>query len=377
MDSKNCSCMVMNWRKFALILRQHIKIRPQLSLVAISLLSIPGTLQQPAQGALSPLQTVRHPLRCPTCLAKRDDKISENYQKAGDYSQKQGGDVLMILRGDRIVYEAYSPGMSASTPHILTSGTKSFLGPLAIAAAQDDLLDLDEPVSRSITVWKKDPSKANITIRQLLNLTSGLSSGKMAVVPTYTQAVQSPLLHQPGQEFQYGPIPFQVFGELLKRKLRESKEDPLDYLKRRVLNPIGVTITDWKRSTDGNWNFATGASLSAQDWAKYGQFLEQKGRFDGKKILDKRSFDRELLKSSDANPAYALTLWINEPGVSPKGKSRNYLRAAPADAFMAAGAGGQRLYVIPSEDLVIVRFGRDERFEDNAFLSLLFGKKAE
>jgi CubicO group peptidase (beta-lactamase class C family) len=367
----------MNWHKFALDWQQWCKIRPQLSLLGACFLSVAGTLQEPAQGSLFPVQTVIQPLNCPICFAKRENKISGNYEKAGDYSQKQGGDVLMILRGDRVVYEAYAANMTASSPHAITSGTKSFLGPLAIAAAQDDLLNLDEPVSRTIPAWKKDPNKTNITIRQLLNLTSGLSSGKMAVVPTYTQAVQSPSLHKPGAEFQYGPAPFQVFGELIKRKLAESTEDPLAYLKRKIFTPLGITSVDWTRSTDGNWNLATGASLSAQDWAKYGQFLEQKGRFNDKKILDKRSFDRELLKSSDANPAYALTFWINEPGVSPKGKSRNYLRAAPADAFMAAGAGGQRLYVIPSEDMVIVRFGRDESFEDNAFLSLLFGKKAE
>lgn len=368
--------MVMNWSKVSLNLWEWMKTCQRLSL-AMSLAAVVVILRSiPAQAAISNQSDTTPALDCSDCAAKRSEKVSGNYQKSGEYSQKQGGDALLILRGDRVVYETYAPSVTATSPHAITSGTKSFMGPLALVAAQDKLLDLDEPVSDTITVWKKDPNKANITIRQLLNLTSGLASGKVVNVPTYTQAVLSPSLHKPGEQFQYGPVPFQVFGELLKRKLvAANQEDSLAYIKRRLLDPIGVKVADWKRSVDGNLNLATGAIISARDWAKFGQFLEQKGRGEGKKVIDRRLFDRALLKSSDANPAYALTLWINEPGVSPKGKSRNYLRAAPEDAFMAAGGGGQRLYVIPSEDLVIVRLGRDESFEDNAFLSLLFGNR--
>jgi CubicO group peptidase (beta-lactamase class C family) len=363
--------MAINWSKVS----RKFKTHQRLSLMSILMLF--GILKAiPAQGALPTLLGTPRALQCSDCYAKRGDNGNANYQKAGEYSQKQTGDALVIFRGDRVVYENYATGMTAASPHALTSGTKSFIGPVALVAVQDKLMDLDEPVADTITAWKKDPNKANITIRQLLNLTSGLSSGKVVNVPTYTQAVLSPSLHKPGEQFQYGPVPFQVFGELLKRKLvAVNKEDTLAYIKRRLLDPIGVKVSDWKRSADGNLNLATGAVLSAQDWAKFGQFLEQRGRSDGKKVIERRLFDRALFKSSEANPAYALTLWINEPGVSPKGKSRNYLRAAPEDAFMAAGGGGQRLYVVPSEDLVIVRFGRDESFEDNAFLSLLFGNR--
>ena len=362
--------MAMNWSKVPLKFKTH----QHLSLVTILVLT--GILKAiPAQGAIPTLLDTQG-LQCSGCSAKREKEGTANYQKAGDYAQKQGGDALLILRGDRVVYENYAPGITATSPHAITSGTKSFMGPVALVAAQDKLLDLDEPVADTITAWKKDPNKARITIRQLLNLTSGIASGKVVNVPTYTQAVLSPSQYQPGEQFQYGPVPFQVFGELLKRKLvATNKEDTLAYIRRRLLDPIGVKVSDWKRSADGNLNLATGAVLSAQDWAKFGRFLEQRGRSEGKKVIERRLFDRALFKSSEANPAYALTLWINEPGVSPKGKSRNYLRAAPEDAFMAAGGGGQRLYVIPSEDLVIVRFGRDESFEDNAFLSLLFGNK--
>jgi CubicO group peptidase (beta-lactamase class C family) len=368
--------MVMNWSQMFPYLHGWMRIYRRLSPVT-SLMVVAGVLSGvPVQATVpNPLDTTQG-LECPGCSAKRSENIADNYKKAGEYALKQGGQALMIVRGDRIVYEAYAPSFTATTPHAITSGTKSFIGPLAIVAAQDKLLDLDERVADTITVWKKDPNKSNITIRQLLNLTSGLASGKVVNVPTYTQAVMSQSLHQPGEQFQYGPAPFQVFGELLKRKLAATnKEDLLAYINRKLFDPLGIKVADWTRSADGNLNLATGASLSAQNWAKFGQFLEQKGRWQGKKVIDKRLFDRTLLKSSDANPAYALTLWINEPGVSPKGKSRNYLRTAPEDAFMAAGGGGQRLYVIPSEDLVIVRLGRDESFEDNAFLSLLFGSR--
>jgi hypothetical protein len=78
------------------------------------------------------------------------------------------------------------------------------------------------------------------------------------------------------------------------------------------------------------------------------------------------------VKGSSINAAYGLSVWLNALGPSPIGKPQNFLDPAPADAFMAAGALDQRLYVIPSKDLVIVRFGHNNRFEDNTFLTLLF-----
>jgi CubicO group peptidase (beta-lactamase class C family) len=307
---------------------------------------------------------------CQLCFPLLSKKSDEKYRKAADYAMHQGGDALLILEGEEIVLEEYDKNYSASKPHPLASGTKSFSGAMAIAAVQDGLLDLDEPVAKTITEWQKHPHRSKVTVRQLLTLTSGISTGKLGQVPTYAQAIQAPLTALPGKAFQYGPVPLQIFGELMRRKLLPHKEDPLAYLKRKIFDPIDLKVGDWQLDADGNPNLPSGAALTARDWARFGRLLERKGRWNGRKVLDKKLL-QQCYEGSTANASYGLTFWLNAPGLSPLGKPQDLLAAAPQDTIMAAGADDQRLYIIPSKNLVIVRFGRDNSFEDDAFLSLL------
>ena len=300
-------------------------------------------------------------------------RLSESlgsYEKAAAYAMSQDGDGLLILEDDRVVLEQYGNGYQASKPHALGSGTKMLSGLMAIAAVQDDLLELDEPVARTITEWQTHPHRSKITVRQLLNLTSGFSAGKIGQVPTYATALKAPLIALPGRSFQYGPIPFQIFGELMRRKLAPRKESAVTYLKRSVLTPIGLKLSDWKLTPDGNPDLASGAALTAREWGKLGRLLAHQGRWYDEKVLNKKLL-KQCYKGSSVNQSYGIAFWLNTPGLSPFNKPQQFLAAAPKDAVMAAGADGQRLYVIPSQKLVIVRFGHSGRFEDEAFLSLL------
>lgn len=92
------------------------------------------------------------------------------------------------------------------------------------------------------------------------------------------------------------------------------------------------------------------------------------------KILD------ELTVGTKANPAYGITFWLNRDGFDPRGQTQ-LMRIEKTDGeeikdlYMAAGAGNQRLYIIPSKDLVIVRFGNFGAYDDREFLGrLIFGK---
>lgn len=316
-------------------------------------------------GAFSIIATQR----CQDCAALLSKNVGQ-FQKAAAYAMEKGGDGLVILENDQIVVEEYANGYIASKPHTLGSGTKSLIGIMAITAVQDRLLKLDEPVANTITEWQKHPLRSKITVRQLLTLTSGISGGKLGEVPTFAEAIQAPLTLTPGKGFQYGPIPFQIFGELMRRKLAVRRESPVTYLKRKVFAPIELRVSAWTLGADGNPNLPLGASLTARDWARLGRLLERQGRWSGKKVLDKKLI-KQCYEGSEANPGYGLSFWLNTPGLSPFNKPEHFLSPAPEDTVMAAGADGQRLYVIPSRKLVIVRFGTGNQFDDNAFLSLL------
>lgn len=306
---------------------------------AISLATILGAASvAPAAAQVSP----------PQCAA------------AAAYSAAHRGVSVFVLEGGKPVCEVYAGGTAASTANELWSGTKSFVGIMAAAAVQDGLLTLDEPASATLTEWRDDPRKARITLRQLLSMASG-QGGVIGKPPTYAAAVAAPLSSDPGTRFQYGPTPMQVFGEVMRRKLAAHNADPspLAYLKRRILDPIGLHVDAWRDGPDGNPLLPQGAVLTARAWAKLGEFVRAGGKVAGKPLVDPAAF-AALFVPGPVNPAYGLTWWLpHAPKVADPVTALNDLGArageVPADIVMAAGAGDQRLYVIPSRRLTIVR----------------------
>lgn len=320
----------------------------------------------------------------------------ERYKLAADYSKKYRGLSVLIIKGDKTVFEEYQNDFAADDSQMLASGTKSFAGVMLAAAIEDKLIkDFDEKVSETLTEWKSDKQKEKITLRQLLSLTAGLDTGDNGRPPTYKDAVNFPAKYDAGTMFEYGPVPFQVFGEVMRRKLLSKKETPLDYLKRRILVPIGLKIASWTHQ-DGQPNIPSGAFLTAREWAKFGLFLKNGGKWNGTQIVSKKLLE-ELVAGTKTNPNYGLTFWLNRSNdgsakVAEKktngkiGRLQDLLGIEaettviskegvgadlPKDLFMAAGAGKQRLYIIPSMDLVIVRQGNFGRFDDREFLKRL------
>ncbi|WP_428685776.1 serine hydrolase domain-containing protein [Sphingopyxis sp.] len=271
-------------------------------------------------------------------------------------------------------------------PRELWSGTKSLVGLMAAAAVQDGLLTLDERASDTLSEWKNDPEKSRITLRQLLSMTGGQAS-TVGRPQGYLDSLKAPLSALPGSKFQYGPAPMQIFGEIMRRKLvAEGKDDnPRLYIERRILGPIGVKVGGWRSGPDGEALMPQGLLLAAEEWAKIGEFVRLGGKQDGKPLVDAAAF-AELFQGHEANPAYGLTWWLPRatPAVDPVTRSTDITEHAsdlPVDMVVAAGAGNQRLYVIPSRRLTIVRqasldvaalaAGKKSRWSDWQFLSLL------
>jgi CubicO group peptidase (beta-lactamase class C family) len=287
------------------------------------------------------------------------------------------------MQEGRVVAEEYPNGGNANRARELASGTKSFSGVMAACAVQDGLFKWDDRVSDVITEWKSDPRRSQITVRQLLSLSSGIPGGQLATrggkVPSYAEAVLTEANADPGEKFQYGPTPYQCFGEYMRRKLtsagkvasgRGRSSVVLDYLDERIFRPIGLTYRFWRRDREGNPHLPSGAYLTAREWIKFGEMVRQGG-----KGVTTPNLLNECLKPQGAGRNYGLTWWL--PTANPGSKM--------PEVFMAAGAGGQRLYVIPSEGITAVRQApinmgdsdeadRNSGFRDMEFLKLLLGR---
>ena len=309
--------------------------------------------------------------------------------RAAQYSEGQRGIAMLVLQNGNTVFEHYAVGMVRDGRWPIFSGTKSFWGIAALCAVRDGLITLDEHVANTITEWKNDPGKSQITIRQMLNQTDGLDGASFLHRQTLSNrnamALQVPLLAAPGTRFIYGPSHLQIFCELLRRKL--SDRSTTSYIAANVLEPLGLTNMEFKRDGRGNPLPASGFELSAPEWARFGEMILGRGNYHGRQIVPAALLHQAFVGSA-ANPSYGLTFWLNRGGgreidmekeLDRPWQKASWIgntisRAAPPDMVVALGSGYQRLFVIPSLNAVIVRQGRDAKFSDAKFLRLVLGR---
>ena len=307
------------------------------------------------------------------------------------YSAAHTGVAMVVMKGGKVIFEDYPNGHSALEMHKIYSGTKGFWILAALKAQEEGQIDLDERVASTIPEWQADPGKARVTLRQLLTFCSGLDAANHLHGDGFQNrdsiAVRTPLVAQPGSAFIYGPAPLQVFHEVLKRKLAARGETPTQFLERRVLRPMGLGPQRYLADKQGNPLLATGFMMTARRWARMGQLILDGGR----PVVSPGSLAL-CFRGSAANCAFGMGFWNNAMASSPGGREldvedtlepkwhrQNWqgaciCRDAPSDLVAAVGSGYQRLFVIPSMQLAVVRLGRFGKYSDAQFLRLLLGR---
>ncbi len=301
---------------------------------------------------------------------------------AADYSDRHRGVSILVIQNGRTLLER-----NAKTPHRIFSGTKAFWNLAALAAAEDGLLSLDERVADTIEEWRSNPLKSRVTIRQLLDFSCGLAP-VFSLHETQPKdrdaiAIRASNVASPGTAFIYGPSALQVFHEVLKRKLHGKS--PTHYLERRVLRRLGLGSQRYLPDRAGNPLLAAGWILTAREWSKLGRLVLA----GGSPVISANSLAQSW-RGSSANRAFSLGWWNNRAAPSgrefdfermliPKWERQDWhdaclCRDAPSDLVACIGSENQRLYVIPSLRLVVVRQGDGGSFSDAEFLRLLLNR---
>ena len=322
----------------------------------------------------------------------RADLTPQALRAAADYSASRRGCSLLVLQRGRVLLEEYPNGGGARVPHQIYSGTKTFFTLAALAALQDGLLRLDEPVANTIAEWNNDPRRNRITIRELMNFSDGLDPvfhlHSDSVTDRNALALRAPVVASRGAAFIYGPSHGQILCEVLRRKLAPRHNTPFAYLQRKVINPLGLGSVQHRSDAQGMPLVASGFRLTARQWSVFGLMVLGHGSL-GRRVIVRPGELAQCFEGSRINPMFGLGFWLNTAANNKNAREtdienllekrwqeqdwhqRCICRDAPPDLVAAVGSGYQRLFVIPSLELVIVRQGSNARFSDAEFLRLI------
>lgn len=297
-------------------------------------------------------------------------------REAADYSAAHGETDLVVWRAGQIVY---SRGERDPSPPRVFSITKSLVAIGVFRDAGRGGLSLGEASSSRCA--------AGVPLVDLLNQTSGLPSAAREFYSEGLkdkQAVLGSLRRNRGSgSFVYGPSHWEVLAEEIRS--RRAKLGP--WLRKYVPGANRAALARWRCDDNGTFFFSTGARMDAVDLLPAGrEVLSGLGR--GKWPPEVRQL---LSAGTGANPMYALGFWLNRAARSPGAREIDVesslgpprgadfwhraclCRTAPADLLAMIGTRGQRVYVVPSQDLVVIRLGNGRGFSDAAFLRRLFG----
>lgn len=270
-----------------------------------------------------------------------------------------GTRAVVVLSGGHIVGERYADGFDEHTRQLGWSMSKSVASLLTGRLVQEGVVELEQSGLRE--EWTDE--RAQISIEDLLRMRSGLAWDETYDLGTpitemlYLEpdmagfAAAQPLEHPIGTVQQYSSGSTNILCSVLL-DLADADAALMDEL---LFQPLGLTSAVWEADGAGMPVCSSYLWATPRDWAALGQFALDGGEWNGTQLLPQdwmsQSTTPVSAAQSDAD-AYGLSWWLN---VRPDGSLR--FAELPRDAYWMSGHDGQRVYVVPSADLVVVRMG--------------------
>ncbi|MGE0828105.1 MAG: serine hydrolase [Hyphomonadaceae bacterium] len=297
---------------------------------------------------------------------------ARRFSAARAYHLAHAGQALVILRSGVAYAEEYAPGLNLASALPIGAATSSFLPGLAAALVSDRVITLNEPAALTLSEWALDPVKSQITLRMLLDLTCGIAGGR--AMSTLEACALTPV-DQPGARFILDAAPTQIFMEVVRRKFAASGRDTniALYLTQRILGPVGCAPANFARTPEGDVSLTDGAYVSAHAWARWGELMRRVGVWRATALIDGETL-RDSCRGSWVQPRYGFGVWLAWPArETPTLQESDLWRGQPPlDLIMAASTNGDRLYVLPTQRIVVARQARERAdWSDAAFIAAL------
>lgn len=290
------------------------------------------------------------------------DGIESALRLAGE---KRSKGVVILWRG-QVLAEQYWDGWNPTDPHPAYSVSKSFVSSLVgIAIADGEIESVNQPAADFLSEWRSSSSHGQITIHDLLSMSCGLQGGRANFLRGLLSqnerrfATSLPLEHTPGTHWDYHQSGYTLLHSILEEATGESLQQ---YTRDKLFDRIGMRHTKWATKRF-NRRQTTFLRTTPRDAARYGLLVLADGEWDGDQVIDSSWLSRATRPANpELNPSYGYLWWLNGgdwfwfPLVDQK-QSRSIFPGCPEDAFAALGKDDQKIYVVPSLELVVTRFG--------------------
>ena len=297
------------------------------------------------------------------CLDELNRLLDKAFDDSGKDNPARTHGIVIVYNG-QLIAERYATdlGYGINTPHYGWSMTKSVASILVGILVKQEKIDIFAPAP--IQQWKdlNDP-RQTITTDQLLRMSSGLEFNENYDNPISDVndmllgnhrsmvdfAASKTLIAEPDTLWQYSTGTANLLGAVIRNNMNDQA-DYQNFARTELFDKLGMHTAIIESDQSGN--IVTGAYMwaSPRDWAKFGLFCLQNGRWKNEQILPEHWMEYATTKTpSNPMAPYGAQFWLNS--------KKNYYPSLPADLYECRGKDIQRVTIIPSEKLIVARFG--------------------
>jgi len=315
----------------------------------------------------------------PAVAAGRGSIDPAALEAARAYAERNNSQALIVWRRGVIETAAYFKGLSPEG----TFASRSLAKPMTAVAvgraiALGKIRSLDQPVADFLPEWRSDPRRSRILVRHLLDMRSGFLPQAAATTPEdilnraylhprHDEIIikEYPVVDEPGSRYEYNNATSELVAVLIERATGVRYGE---FLAREVLQRIGSPGGEiWINRPGGVAHAGCCLMLPAEAWVRLGILLMNDGVWEGRALLP-TGYVAEMRRGTPQNPYYGLGVYVAGPYIERRGfanperdpAARRVLHSEPylaEDVFLFDGNANQVVYVIPSEQLVILRVG--------------------
>jgi CubicO group peptidase (beta-lactamase class C family) len=268
---------------------------------------------------------------------------------------------VVVVQDGSVIAERYAEGIGVDTPLLGFSLTKSVINALIGILTQQGLVTPSFPAP--IAEWRGD-SRREIEVEHLMRMTTGLAldetnsgfdpSSQMVFLHDDMAgfAAKAALIVEPGTRWAYSSATTQLLARII-RDAAGGPEQTLRFAWRELFNPLGMRTVTLEFDGTGTLQGSSYMLASGRDWARFGLLYLNDGLIGGRRLLHEDWVDLSAAATLDTD--YGAGFWTNR---SEHENARGRVRLGiPRDAFFASGDLGQRIVILPSQGIVIVRLG--------------------